>query len=220
MTTKSTIERQVFAIVVGLIFGGTARAVVVFDNFPPYASGGNSINTLAGPIAAPFTFTTGTYSLTQITVSLQKYSWPLEFKAELYLGSGGTGDPLTKLGDFSASGLPNGPQTNVTLSPQSFDPVQGGQTYWIVFTETLAGSPRGLLLYSTANADSVSGLVSVAAIESYHTGVWNPTGRVSAMQIEATVIPEPAAFAWLPAGVVLLATGIVRRRCHWTRKRT
>lgn len=195
---------------VALSLCGVVRGQIVFNNFPAYSSGGASINTLGGPIAAPFTFATGTYSLGSIAVSLEKFSWPLEFKVELYTGSG---SPQTKLGTFATSALANGVQQTVTLTPQSFDPITGGQNYWLVFTETLAGGPQGLLLYSTNNPDSAGGLVSTGAIQAYNSGAWNvPASRVPAMQIQATAIPEPAATALVLAAAAFAVVIVVRRR--------
>jgi hypothetical protein len=194
---------------VALSLCGAVHAQIVFNNFPAYSSGGPSINTLSGPIAAPFTFSTGTYSLGPIAVSLEKYSWPLEFKVELYTGSG---SPQTKLGTFAASALANGVQQTVTLTPQSFDPICGGQTYWLVFTETLAGGPQGLLLYSTSNGDSAGGLVSTGSIQ-YNSGSWSVgVNRVAAMQIQATAIPEPATTVSILAAAVFAVVLVVRRR--------
>lgn len=195
---------------VALSLCGAVRGQIVFNNFPAFSSGGSSINTLGGPIAAPFTFATGTYSLGSIAVSLEKFSWPLEFKVELYTGSG---SPQTKLGNFAASALANGVQQTVTLTPQSFDPINGGQTYWLVFTETLAGGPRGLLLYSTNNPDSAGGLVSTDAIQHFSSGSWSvPVSRVPAMQVQATAIPEPATTASVLAATVFAVAIVVRRR--------
>lgn len=101
----------------------------------------------------------------------------------------------------------------MTLTPQSFDPISGEQTYWLVITETLSGSTQGLLRYSTGNADSVGGLVSTAAIQAYSSGAWSvPARRVAAMQIQATAIPEPAATASIVATVGLVVALALRRR--------